>query len=370
MRLALVVGVATALAWSSAGAETDPPLAMVGGPGEDGDGYPLETVDKRAVLRLLRARQFDVLEAWIVEAQDQLESDSRKEYRVLDALDAFANPDPTLKPLLNDWVEDKPDSWAAVLARGLYRVTIGWRRRGYKWAHETPPENFAEMLEVHRKAAPDLVEALRRHPAAISAYRGLLKVGMVNSAPRGVMRWVLREALKYCPDCFQVRVTYLMSLLPRWGGSYKAMDAFAEESSRASNNSKMRLLAGYADWDRCDRAYDEDQYAAALELCDAAVRTGEHWEFLHKRSDVLWMLDRDAEAMADLDRAVALRPQDSDLLHDRARYLKHGGQRARFVADVNVLREIDPVEGPSPGDVALADRWFASQRSKSARRRR
>lgn len=370
MRLAVLVGLAASLAWSSAVAQPDPPLAMVGGPGEDGDGYPLETVDKRAVLRLLRARQFDALDAWIVEAQDQLESDSRREYWVLDALDAFANPDPTLKALLNEWVEAKPDSWAALLARGQHRVTIGWRRRGYKWAHETPPENFAEMLEVHRKAAPDLVEALRRHPAAISAYRGLLKVGTANSAPRAVMRWVLREALKYCPDCFQVRVTYMLSLRPRWGGSYKAMDAFAEESARASNNPKMRLLAGYADSDRCNLAYHEDQYAAALELCDAAVRTGEHWDFLHGRSDVLWMLDRDAEALADLDRAVALRPQDPDVLHDRARVLKHGGQRARFVADVNVLREIDPVEGLEPGDVTFADRWLASQRQKTARRKR
>jgi tetratricopeptide (TPR) repeat protein len=365
---AFALGAATALLSDRpASAETNAPLPMVGGPGEDADGYPLATVDKRAVLRLLRSRRFDELEAWVVEAQAQFEADSRKEYWVLDAFDAFDNPDPQLKPLLDNWVSAKPESWAALTARGIYLVTTGWRRRGYKWAYETPARNFADMLAVHRAAAPDLVEAISRYPNAISAYRALIQLATANSAPRAVKRVMLNEAIARCPDCFQVRVTYMMALRPRWGGSYARMDAFAEESSRASSNPKMRLLAGYADWDRCDLAYQDDELQTALRDCNQAVQVGEHWEFLYRRSDVLWQLDRDAETLADLDRAVTLRPQDRRLLRDRARVLKRGRQYERFSADVAVLREIDPVEGLEAEDMALAARWSAHRASKSSR---
>ena len=88
--------------------------AMVGASGTDADGYPLRTVDKRAVLRMLRARQFD-------------------------ALDAFANIDPTLEPLLDAWAAAKPDSYMALAARGVHQEAVGWHRRGGRWACETPP---------------------------------------------------------------------------------------------------------------------------------------------------------------------------------------------------------------------------------------
>ena len=80
--------------------------AMVGASGTDADAYPLRTVDKRAVLRMLRARQFDALDAWLVDLQTQFEADYHKEYWPQDALDAFANIDPTLEPLLDAWAAE------------------------------------------------------------------------------------------------------------------------------------------------------------------------------------------------------------------------------------------------------------------------
>src|SRR5262245_66547389 len=134
---------------------------MVGGPGVDGDGYPLETADKRAVLRLLRARKFDVLERWLNDLQSQFEADSRKEYWPLDALDAFNSADPTLVPLIDAWATDQPDSYMALTARAIQRLAAGWYQRGHKWAHETPAWRFQRMEAEHEGAVPELAEALK-----------------------------------------------------------------------------------------------------------------------------------------------------------------------------------------------------------------
>ena len=227
--------------------------AMVGSAGVDSDGYPLKTTDKRAVLRLLRAKQFDALESWLVDLQAQFEADHRKEYWPIDALDAFGNVDPALTPLLDAWVAAKPDSYMALAARGIHQEGVGWYRRGARWACETPPENFAGMRDAHATAFPDLDEALARHPALVAGHRALIRIASANGAPMDVKRQLLDQALVACPDCYNVRVIYMFALRPRWGGSYEQMKAFARESIDASTNPKLRVLAGYPDADICDR---------------------------------------------------------------------------------------------------------------------
>jgi hypothetical protein len=42
----------------------------------------------------------------------------------------------------------------------------------------------------------------------------------------------------------------MITLTPRWGGSYKEMTAFAEESEKfLAQNPKLGLLRGYIPWD-------------------------------------------------------------------------------------------------------------------------
>ena len=228
----------------SSGAPAGAAPAMVGPPGVDADGYPRQTADKRAALRLLRARKFDALEAWLVDLQAQFEDDYHKEYWPIDALDAFSNVDPALEPLLDAWVAAKPSSYMALAARGIHQESVGWFRRGAKWACDTPPENFEAMREAHLNAFPDLDDALVRHPKLIAVHRALIKVATANGAPLPLKRQLLEQAILQCPDCFQVRVALMMGLQPRWGGSHEEMLAFARESIDASRNVKAAAARG------------------------------------------------------------------------------------------------------------------------------
>lgn len=341
--------------------------AMVGASGTDADGYPLRTVDKRAVLRMLRARQFDALDAWLTDLQTQFEADYHKEYWPQDALDAFANVDPTLDPLLDAWVAAKPDSYVALAARGIHREAVGWHRRGGRWACETPPENFEQMHEAHAAAFPDLDEALARHSTLVAVHRALIRVAKANGAPPELQRQLLDRGLVACPECFQVRVAFMFALQPRWGGDYAQMRAFASESTSAAKNTKLRLLAGYADADRCSMLRHFEARPDALAACNRALAVGESPDFYQQRATLL-RKSNPAAALADLDRALWLRPQRSDLVDDRAAVLMRLRRYSEHARDIALLKEIDPIERLEPGDVKRAAQglaYEAGQRRKA-----
>ncbi|HXJ23478.1 MAG TPA: hypothetical protein VMT03_24905 [Polyangia bacterium] len=348
------------------GAEAVEP-GFVGSPGTDADGYPRATADKRVPLRLLRARKLDSLEAWMNDLQAQFEADSHKEYWPMDALDAFGNPDPTLNDLLDEWVAAKPDSYMALAARGIHRESLGWYARGGKWACDTPPENFSRMLQQHAVAFPDLDDALAMHPALLAVHRALIRIASANSAPVALRRRLLDKALEECPDCYQVRVAFILTLRPRWGGTYAAMDAFAAESARRSANPRMRTLGGYADEDRCNLLRRVPaQRDAALQTCNRALSFGETVTGLLERGRLLEKTDP-AAALADANRALALRPQDTDALALQARLLGRRRDYAGQGRDLALLRELDPVRKVSKAGLAWAAQGLAADAGQARR---
>jgi len=363
-RLALLVAVAAAPAARAADL-LEP--GFVGRPGAGADGYPQATADKRVPLRLLRARKFDSLEAWLNDLQAQFEADWHKEYWPMDALDAFGNPDPSLNPLLDEWVAAKPDSYMALAARGIHRAALGWYARGAKWACETPPGNFRRMAEQHAIAFPDLDDALAMHPGLLAVHRALIWIASANSAPLALRRRLLDAALAQCPDCYQIRVAFTFTLRPRWGGTYAAMDAFAAESESRSTNPKMHTLAGFADIDRCDLVKRvPGRQAAALEACDHALSFGDTLSALFERGLLLEKSDP-AAALADANRGLALRPQDTDALALRARLLAKKRDYLGHARDLALLRELDPVRKVSKASLAWAAQGLAADAGRARR---
>ncbi|HSB69995.1 MAG TPA: tetratricopeptide repeat protein [Burkholderiales bacterium] len=131
--------------------------------------------------------------------------------------------------------------------------------------------------------------------------------------------------LTACPSCFQVRATYVGSLVPRWGGSYEAMASFAQEASAVANR-RLRFLPGYIDEDRADLLLLDSRPEEARTAIERACALGEYWEFLEERARVRDHLNDRGGAVADLDRAIALRPGHPRLLITRA-YLHHRAQQ-------------------------------------------
>jgi len=294
-------------------------LPLVGKNGEDEYGYPLQYIDKPAILSLLWHKKYKELTAIFETLQKNFETDYHKEYWVYDAADAFDSPDPGLLDSLNEWISATPDSFAPYLARCTYQVAVASAQRGSNWAKDTPTQDFQAMEKTLVAMLPDISKAIELSPLCVAAYRVKLKYLMLVNDKEG-KDWAIRDAIKICPSCFQVRVTYLYSITPRWGGSYEEMESFIEDTP-VSLNAKFKLLKGYIYLDKATLLYSSKNFSEALNTIEKACSLGDHWEFLYHRAQCKRALKDYDGALADLNKALELRPNSIDVLAERMRVL-------------------------------------------------
>ena len=279
---------------------------------------PRGHVDGVALRSLLLRRQFEELTLAVEQLQWGMESNPRDEHWMTDGIQALGNGSPDSAELLDAWVDASPDSFAPYLARGTHWVTVGYLRRGTRFAAETEDEELSGMQKAFERAVPDLTRAWTLHPKAVAAARPLIYVANALGDRDGRERAFARAA-EQCPSCADFRAVYLHSLAPRWGGSYAQMDTFAEAQSRA--HPELGFLRGFADWDRVRDLRAEGGNDRARVLLAKALSAGDYWEFRLSRAERLRRAkDLDA-ALVEANRAVALRPARASVYFERARIL-------------------------------------------------
>jgi tetratricopeptide (TPR) repeat protein len=317
-------------------------LPLIGPEGRAADGYPTQYVDQPALRSLLWHAKHEALTRYLEQLQAEFERDPTREYWPLDAADAFDSSEPELGARLDAWVAASPQSFAPYLARATHLAAVAQARRGGKWAKDTADEDFAAMREAGDRALADVQRATALRPKLVAARRLQIKLSRLTSKHEDE-RAALDAALEACPTCFQVRVAYLYSLTPRWGGTYDQMDAFARASAPAGG-ARMRLLAGYADQDRAQMLRYDKKLDAARVAIERATALGDHWEFLVERANIDLARGDAEHALADLDRAAALRPGHPNVLGRRAR--AHVNLKRWEAAGIDLLAvmRVDPTD--------------------------
>jgi tetratricopeptide (TPR) repeat protein len=320
-------------------------LPLLGTPGTDAEGYPLQYVDRAGMRALLAARDFEALTSYFEQLQSAFAADPRKEYWPDDAAESFESAEPEILPSLDAWVAAKPDSFAPYLARGSHWLAAAWARRGRLYRDETPDEDMRAMRAAADRAMADFDRALALRSGLVSAMRLEMKAALpISDHARGARMRV--QAFAACPGCLHVRTTYLNSLIPRWGGSYPAIQAYVDTLS-PHDNPRFRALGGYVDFDLASVAVPgtgPKRFDTVLADVDRALLHGDYWEYLYLRARTLRGLTRFDEALVTLNRADALRPMNPAVLSERAAL--HANRKEWIAAGRDLLTalRIDPAE--------------------------
>lgn len=271
--------------------------------------------DRLQILADLKARRFDALDQELRSYQLQAEKNVSMEANVVLAIGAFSNTESALRPLLDEWEKQLPDSYVPQLAKAEYLIASGLKARGGKWTDETPRQQFARMNDYFAQGLKELKEVLSRNKRVSEAYVLLIKSAKTSEGPEFVRKITL-EGLAEVPASFAIRRAFMTSLEPRWGGSYDAMEKFARDSeSRIRENPEIAVLKGFADYNRALVLTWKDDYAGALPLYTRAMAEGGDLDsFYRDRGRALHRLGHYADALVDFERADQLGPQNPDTL--------------------------------------------------------
>lgn len=269
------------------------------------DAAPLT---RERAISLLARGDFAALDARLNAVQQRYERNGGSEKALHASFGFFGDLRPEIGSageVLTAWVERYPRSYAARLARGIHYIELGLEARGTAYAGKTTDEQFEAMEDWFHLGRDDLAASLELARKPLLSHIWLMTAAM-RSGPRGEVRRLYDTAVAYAPRSLELRLLYMTSLEPRWGGSHEAMESFAEQSraalgpGSALNRLRARIVA--------DRAYglkDAKRFQAAHDQISQAMALYDGRGYRCARAELRAELDRWTEALQDM--AVALR---------------------------------------------------------------
>jgi Zn-dependent protease with chaperone function/TPR repeat protein len=297
---------------------------------------------QREVLALLERRDMAAVERMLAEHQLAFERDPAASAKLENAFRAFGKLRRSAEPTLDEWVQASPSSYVARIARASYYLGQGIEARGTDYISETPEENLETMRFYLEKAHADLERSLELSAKPYLAHVYLMSAARYG-AGRGSEEAHYEAALKLAPQSVELRLRRMTDLEPRWGGSLAEMQALAarsreELSDVAAANRVAARIPAY-------RAFEQrkaNDMAGALKYLDEAIALDVDATALCERSYVLVELKREAEALADVKRALS-RARENRYCMRRAVY--HAGRLAdaeEAIAMLDLVLEVDP----------------------------
>lgn len=296
---------------------------------------PKAYIDRPALRSLLVQRRYDKLREAFEKAHDRADADIANEDLAYDAAKAFASPEAAMGIELDLWVAKDPTSFAPYLARAYHRASVGWAKRGAKFARDTEAAELQGMQEAHAKAIEDAEKALSLRKNLPAAYEVLLMIGRTG-ANRAATATAYERAKKDNPLSYWAARSRLYQLEPKWGGSYPEMLRSLAGLPYAKNP-RLHALEGIVDLTRADEVKGPDRLA----LLDKAAAKG-LVEALVDRADYLQRESQYDKALVDLDVALAKRPTHVQALAIRARIFAKQGRWSEAGDDMLLAARITP----------------------------
>ncbi len=264
--------------------------------------------DKTQIKQMVAQHDFIALEK-IYNGIFELNRQDVKNEGFLESAYAIFNPDNVSVNDLDLWVA-QTGSYMAYAARGAYKSTAGYWARGGKYINETPQDKIDKMQQLHEEAAIDLEAAISKNPALMPAYKELIDIARASTMTF-TARQILERAESHDKRTFSVRYAYMMSLLPRWGGTYEEMTKYAQEAIKYVNlNPLLWTLQGEVSADVADNLWREGNYQSAVESYTAALKFGDRTRWLKQRAICYSKLGQMDRASADANKVLYYSPND------------------------------------------------------------
>lgn len=204
-------------------------------------------------LAWLKSRNYPALERYYSHAQRQFEAGKLTDRQLYARFRKLYQDSAGNERYFDGWVSRYPHSYPAEVARGAYLYRMAWSVRGNKYRYQTTARQFTVMRRYLARARSDLLASLKMTGKPYLSALYLLNVAILDGTFAQRQYWLKRgDAMD--PANFLVRLRYMFSLRPRWGGSYAQMNQFLRYCT--ARHLDPRLIARMAMLIHSDRAED------------------------------------------------------------------------------------------------------------------
>ena len=246
-------------------------------------------VSRESLLEALLSGNLSQLERTFNEVQQGFERNRRADKNLAEVYygleDMHLFPDQaTVSKRLDDWVRRFPRSYAAKTVRGSYLADKAMQARGGKFVSATTDEQFAEMRKWHVLAQRDLQASLTLTRYPLISHIRLYTIAMVGSDDQAKAVH-FSKAFEIAPASMQLHKQVMVSLTPRWGGSYEAMQAYIDKVKPGLESDKDRgVLKSMIIEDKASSLTAQKQYEQAYGLYGEVIPLRDSSNNLCKRA--------------------------------------------------------------------------------------
>lgn len=302
-------------------------------PGLNGDEY-------LRLRKLLRARQFEILNQLLGEMTFQVKSDISQEPRLVASYEAFDLGYEEMSHYFNDWVRTYPNIEYSYLARASFYSGLGWKAR-QQAARSGDSVDTQRARTFFFNALTDIDAAIGKNRQSGVAY-GLLLGVTAATQERSQLRQHLQAGLEAVPGSLFIRTRYLQYLTPEWGGSVRAMEQFAAQArSSESLNRLLVFLPAYSKAMQGDTKMQQKQYRSAYQRYTEALKSGHHYDFYEKRARAALKLRRYRDALNDFASATRYHSATLSAYLGQAEAYTGLGQYRNAAAELREAKKLD-----------------------------
>ena len=143
---------------------------------------------------------------------------------------------------LNAWISHSPKSAVGYLVRASYYKNTAWLVRGTEFDQAVPEEHRRAFKEFLGRAGDDLRQSIALDPKIPWSYLLQIQLAGGNENQHELDR-VFGAGIARYPAYYDLYLTRLKFLQPKWGGSVGAMYKFvADNAGKAPPSSPLKML--------------------------------------------------------------------------------------------------------------------------------
>lgn len=307
-----------------------------------GTEFSIKESQRLKLRALLKQSQFDQLNLALNGLTLDYERGVINEDKFISSYKAFEFEFDNADTQFQSWINATPNSHQPYIAYGIYQFHMGWLERGHRWSSETDESQMNKFHNYLSKTHGNLTHALKLHLKSLITYFYLMRV-MLSEGNHDEIAKLKDKALYLYPSSYHIRNVYLISLTPRWGGSFDELFSYIGEISNVIGKyPSLSPLQGMALLEAGDIESREKLYVSANELYTRSLEFGLNHSALYKRGKNQYRLKKYQAALVDLNTAISLYPEDPDYYYWRSKTLIALKNNPMAMQDINIAYALNP----------------------------